>query len=477
MPSRERRDIAHALGLRIDRNLIEEDRAECDRKRDDTPPSSGFLRTMFSREPDVVVFPDSGQCVADIIDVCIEERTPAVPRGTGGAGLGGAMPMRGGVVIDLSRMDRIVSLDRDRLAVTAEAGCTWERLEEKTASEGLTVAAYPPERERTVGGWLSTGGLGVGTLATGPFHLGVESLEVAVPSGILVNAGHGSGRYSIESLAGTEGQLGIVTRLTFPVVRKPGETAYRLVGIKTVGDGVELLKALSAFDPSPLGIRLVSSGFAGLLLGRQEEQGTGRRPVLATAFRGGEAEVRKFDEMLKRRVSGLGVEISGDEEARAAFETQMTQAETGVGKTIMRSGEVLVGLDVLAGLVGGLEKDAKGGMLWEAQVVARDRALAAVWRLVDAPGLPRVVRDVPMTVRVSERAVRSGGVPYGIGIWNTPFAGKAMGPARKELRVIKDETDRIKILNPGKFFEFTTSSGLPVWRPAYQAGMRLLGLF
>ena len=63
------------------------------------------------------------------------------------------------------------------------------------------------------------------------------------------------------------------------------------------------------------------------------------------------------------------------------------------------------------------------------------------------------------------RGVGMGGVPYGVGLWNSPYIDVVLGSRKKELRRIKSEVDRLRIMNPGKFFHMTTRSGLriPGW--------------
>ncbi len=474
-PRREKSDVVHALSLRIDEDLIAEGEREREHCRHDVVPRRGLLRKTFSRKPAAVVFPDSGQCVADILDVCIEERTPAVPRGSGSAGLGGAVPLRGGVVIDLSRMDKVISMDGERNKVTVEPGCTWERLREETASENLSLRSYPSNSGvGTVGGWISTGGYGVGTLADGRFHTRLESLEAAVPSGILVNAGHGRGRYSIESFTGTEGQLGIITGLTFSLKTRPERRAYYVVGPVPAEDGAKALRDLARRDDPPLGLRFLSGKFAALLGDVGSSGGCG--PTLALLFEGKESDVRGFGEHLKELAGRLGVDLRSDG-AHKVFETQFTDVAARPAKTVVRSGEVLIELDRLGGFIMALEGESGGEILMDIQVVDRGLALVMTCYLTDRHDLPPVVRDVPLTVRTSLAAIRHGGRPYGIGIWNSPFSKNILGKERKNLEVIKKDTDRLKILNPGKFFSLTTGSGLPVWGWTYRIGLHMIGVF
>jgi FAD/FMN-containing dehydrogenase len=475
-PSLAGSDVVHALGLRIDEALITEGEGDRERCRYDVPPRRDLLGKVFSRTPAAVVFPDSGQCVADILDVCIEERAPAVPRGLGSAGLGGAVPLRGGVVVDLSRLDKVVALDEKSCTVTVGAGCTWERIQAEAASKNLSLRSYPARSwAGTVGGWLSTGGYGVGTLAEGRFGRIVESLEVAVPSGLLVTAGHGRGRYCIESFTGTEGQLGVITALTFSLKVRPDRRAYYALGPVNPKDAVEALCDLAGLEDPPLGLRLLSGNIAALPGGSGSSSPSGF--VLSMLCEGRERDIGHFREHLGSLAVGMHADLRSDDDAQGLFESRFQDVAYERNKTLVRTGEVLIGLDRLAAFVGVLADEAGGETLVDVQVVDRGLALAVTCRLMDRCDSPRVIRDVPLTVETSLAAIRHGGRPHGLGIWNSPLAKHVLGKERKSLKAIKDETDRLNILNPGKFFSLTTGGGLPVWGLTYRIGLRMIGVF
>jgi FAD/FMN-containing dehydrogenase len=398
-----------------------------------------------------------------------------VPRGSGSAGLGGAVPLRGGVVIDLSRMDKVVSVDGGTGRVRVEPGCTWDRLREAITSENLGLRTYPLNAGgATVGGWISTGGYGVGTIADGRFDTALESLEVAAPSGLLVNAAHGGGRYSIESFTGTEGQLGIITGVTLSLKKRPQRRVHHVMGPVTAGDGVEALRGLAGLDDPPLGLRLMSGRFPQLAAGTGSKVGGGA--LLAFLFEGDENGAAGFSRLLEGMAVRLGADIGSDEAAQRVFGKRFTDV-AGEAKTVVLSGEVLIGLDRLAEFTKILEGVGGQEMLVDTQVVDRRLALVVTSYLTDRGDLPGVVRDVPLTVRTSLAAIGVGGRPYGLGIWNSPFSKSVLGQERKHLEMIKNDTDRLRILNPGKFFSLTTGSGLPVWGWTYRIGLSMAGVF
>ena len=477
VPSQEKSEVGHALSLRIDEDMILVSDAHRDRCREDVATRPGILRRFFSKKPEVVVRPDSGQCVAEILDVCIEEKTPAVPRGLGTSGLGGAMPVRGGVVIDLSRMCRVIDVDRARMTVTVEAGSTWSALQEEVNKEGLSLRSYPSSAAHsTVGGWISTGGYGIGTLAEGSFHKQVQAMEVAVPSGLLVTAGHDEGRYSIRSFAGTEGQLGVVTSLTLPLKAMPERRVCYLLHLGSEEDGLSILEAISTMDDTPHVAKLVSKKQAQVLSDVWGLSGRGK-PFIVAADEGPSERTSRFGTLIKKLAVRERLEAEGLDNAGNIWSTFFTHLGKYEDESLFLAGEVLIETGRLSRFLHLLGRWAahERYLLYECQLVDRGKVLVTV----SYPGETRydtqLVRDVPLTARIVSIVGEAGGIPYGVGMWSSHHSRLVFGEYHRTLKVIKSETDRLKILNPGKFFGMTTNTGVPVSAWLYRIGLRLAG--
>lgn len=477
LPSREKSEVVSALALRIDENLISVSEADLDRCRTDMALVPGMLRRLFSRRPAAVVRPDSAKCVADVIDICIEEKTVAVPRGGGTAGLGGAMAVRGGVIIDISGMKQVLGLDKESMCVTVEAGCSWPALQEELAGAGLRLRSYPLSAPHsTIGGWMSTGGYGIGTLKAGRFHRQVEAMEVAVPSGLLVNAGPGDGRYAIGSFAGTEGQMGIITKLQVPVARTPERKSYRLLRLENDRDGVEVLKALGNTVKPPFALMLVNRRLSETL---RDLDGlpTGGLPLIIAAEEGGAGDAERLDGLLKEVALAGGFELDDGDDARTLWDARFSYMGRRTGRAMFLTGEALVKPDALYSLLEptGRGRSEQSGLLCLCQVVDMDTVLVMTGLLQETQEEADLVRDVVRTSRFAASAVAWGGRPYGIGLWNSGYARTVFGESYKNLKMIKGETDRIQILNPGKFFSLTTNAGWPVWGPFLKLILGLAG--
>lgn len=129
---------------------------------------------------DLVVFPTSAEQVGPIIAACVAHGAPLTPRGKGTGNYGQAIPMAGGVVLDLSRCRAILDV-RDGI-ITAEAGATMLSLEQAAIETGQELWMYPSTANSSIGGFLAGGSGGTGTIEHGANHEGfVVALDVVTP--------------------------------------------------------------------------------------------------------------------------------------------------------------------------------------------------------------------------------------------------------------------------------------------------------
>ncbi|HLE96997.1 MAG TPA: FAD-dependent oxidoreductase, partial [Candidatus Thermoplasmatota archaeon] len=133
-----------------------------------SPPAA--LDLALKRRAWAVVRPATTGDLLEVIRFARDNFIPIVPRGSGTSGTGGALPTEGGVVVDMRSFDRIVAVDKAAKTATVEAGVRFWDLETRLRAEGLALRQYPTSaRGATIGGWLATGGGGVGSHRYGPF--------------------------------------------------------------------------------------------------------------------------------------------------------------------------------------------------------------------------------------------------------------------------------------------------------------------
>ncbi|HEV8595036.1 MAG TPA: FAD-binding oxidoreductase, partial [Thermoplasmata archaeon] len=172
---------------------------------------------QFKFEPDFVVLPRTTEEVIRLVRIQKEVGLPLVPRG-GGTGLyGGAVPNRGGILVDFRKMNRVIKIDAAARTMIVEAGCTWQEAYDRAWAAGLFLPVYPHfAKGSTIGGWINSGGVGIGSMKYGTSRDLVLNLEVVLADGTAVQTGSdridlGTSHANLGPLIwGSEGTLGLV---------------------------------------------------------------------------------------------------------------------------------------------------------------------------------------------------------------------------------------------------------------------------
>jgi glycolate oxidase len=188
--------------------------------------------------PEVVVLPGSTEEVQAVVRACHREHIPFVARGAGTGLSGGATPTAGGVVVSLARMSRIVEVDLDSLRVVVEPGVANLEVTRAVAADGFFYAPDPSSQQVcTIGGNVAENSGGAHCLKHGFTVHHVTGATLVLPDGEVVELGGKAldpeGPDLLGVVVGSEGTLGIVTRITLRVVRAPEEVRTLLAGFET----------------------------------------------------------------------------------------------------------------------------------------------------------------------------------------------------------------------------------------------------
>ncbi len=184
-----------------------------------------------ARPPELAVRPGSADEVQAIVRLAVAHRLPITPRGAGSGLSGGAIPIHGGIVVDLGRMNRILEIDTENLMVVVEPGVVTSEINEALRPHGLFYAGYPMSLETCcIGGNVAEnagGGKAVKYGVTGRYVMG---LDVVAPSGELLCLGGKlvkdvTGLNLLQLMVGSEGTLGIITRVILKLLPLPRASA------------------------------------------------------------------------------------------------------------------------------------------------------------------------------------------------------------------------------------------------------------
>lgn len=210
--------------------------------------------------PELVVKPGSTEEVAAIMKLCNAEGIPVTPRG-GGTGLsGGALPNLGGVLLGTERLNRILHIDERNLQVTTEPGVITEVLQNAVKEKGLFYPPDPSSRGSCfIGGNIAENSGGPKAVKYGVVKDYVLNLEVVLPSGEIIWTGanvlkNSTGYNLTQLMVGSEGTLGIVTKIVLKLIPLPAYELLMLVPFRSLDKASEAVSAIfrAGFIPSAL---------------------------------------------------------------------------------------------------------------------------------------------------------------------------------------------------------------------------------
>jgi glycolate dehydrogenase FAD-linked subunit len=427
--------------------------------------------TKILHPADVVVFPGDTRQVSAIVRLANRERIPVVSRGGGVGYAGGALPVQGGIVIGMRRMNRILEINPVDLLAVVEPGVLTADLDAAAAGRGLL---YPPDpassRQSTLGGNVAHNAGGPRAFKYGVTRQFLLGLEVVLPTGEIIETGGRVVKNSVgydltDLMCGSEGTLGVMTKILLRLVPRPEAARTVMALYDSVRSCADSANALVEAGIIPSKLEFVDSQSIEALRRYVEDEG------LATAVR------------LPASARGmLWVEVDG---SAAEVEVMARRVVLVLERQAVRVFEDLPGPDLwelrryLSPAVARIRPDK----INEDIVVPRSRLgdyLAAVERVERDVGLPIVCfghagdgnihvnlmldrsdpdergRGERAKARIMELAVELGGTisgEHGIGIMKSDFLELALRPGTiSAMKAIKAALDPNGIMNPGKIF-------------------------
>jgi glycolate oxidase len=212
--------------------------------------------------PEIVVLPASTEEVQAVLRACHRERVPFVARGAGTGLSGGATPVEGGVVLSLARMNRILEVDLESRRVVVEPGVANLDVTRAVADDGYFYAPDPSSQQVcTIGGNVAENSGGAHCLKHGFTAHHVTGLTVVLPDGEVVELGGKAldpeGMDLLGVVVGSEGTLGVVTRVTLRIVRAPETVRTLLAGFETTDAAGAAVSGIVAAGILPSAIEMM----------------------------------------------------------------------------------------------------------------------------------------------------------------------------------------------------------------------------
>jgi glycolate oxidase len=278
--------------------------------------------------PDLVVLPETAEHVQEVVKVCYDEGIPFVARGSGTGLSGGALPVEAGILIVLSRMRKILEVDIENQRVVVEPGVVNIWVSQEVADAGYYYAPDPASQiVSSIGGNLAENSGGVHCLKYGFTTNHVTAAEVVLPDGSVAHIGGGKapdepGYDLLGAFVGSEGTLGIATKITLRIVRKPESVRTLLAAFEDTEQAGGAVSGIIGGGIVPAAIEMMDS----LCLEAVETAVHPGFPeagaVLIVELDGPEAEVAdQFDHTIKvcEENDASEIRIAEDDAERALF--------------------------------------------------------------------------------------------------------------------------------------------------------------
>ncbi|OGO18833.1 MAG: hypothetical protein A2Z15_07140 [Chloroflexi bacterium RBG_16_50_11] len=423
---------------------------------------------MWSHLPDVVVFPTKAEEISEILKFANENNIPVTPRGGGTNVSGGSIPIKGGIVLCTTKMNRIIDINKTNLTAIVEPGVILQDFQEALAKEGLF---FPPDPQSfagcTMGGVIAENSGGPSCLKYGVAKQYVLGLEVILADGKIVKLGgltpkNRTGYELMMLFTGSEGTLGVITKITLRLLPVPKANQTILAAFRDAAVAGETVTAIIASSVLPSKVEFMDNWtfekFRGIL---PNEILNTSQVILLIQVDGlpqtVEAEAQQVVEICKKTAREVRVAADAGEAEkywaarRAHFSDISSRAHTIVNE------DVSVPRDKIADFIRLGQESAK----------RHDVPISFAGHVGDGNFHPAVLTDsrdkehyeraLKCVDEVIEIALKLGGVlsgEHGIGLEKQRFLKKAMDPAAIEMmRKIKNLLDPKHILNPGKIWE------------------------
>ncbi len=423
--------------------------------------------------PDMVAHPvDAGQ-VASIMKAANEEGFPVIPRGAGTGLTGGSLPVDGGLVITMDRMNRILEIDEENMTAWVESGVINGDLQDEVEKRGLF---FPPDPSSagfsTLGGNAAENAGGSRAVKYGVTRDYVMAMEVVTPTGEIIQTGSSAIKsvtgYDLTRLmVGSEGTLGIITRLLLRLIPKPEAVGTMLAAFPQIDLACNAVTQIlhSRIVPSTLEFMDRSAvdcvkGYLDLVL--PEETAA----LLLIEVDGSTRQVEEQVQVLNDVCGEVGAILfrtAATEDERES----LWKARKSISPAIMKIKPLKINEDVavprmrIPDLISGVEKISGK---WDVKTVTFGHAgdgNVHVNFLVDPDDSEEVSRAHSAVEDLFQLSVDLGGSlsgEHGIGIAKAPYLGIEVSDETVEvMRSIKRALDPNNVLNPHKTFDFDPS--------------------
>ncbi|TFZ01879.1 FAD-binding oxidoreductase [Ramlibacter humi] len=259
--------------------------------------------------PAAVVFAESTQDVADAVALAAKHDVPVIPFGVGSSLEGHLLAVQGGISIDVSRMNKVLSVNADDLTVTVQAGVLRKQLNEEVKSTGLFFP-IDPGADASIGGMTATRASGTNAVRYGTMRENVLALEVVTASGEVIRTGtrakKSSAGYDLTRLmVGSEGTLGIVTEITLRLYPIPEAISAAICSFPSIEAAVRTVIQVIQLGVPIARVELIDVNTV-RMVNAHSKLGLREEPMLLMEFHGSPSGVKEQAEVVQEIAAEFG---------------------------------------------------------------------------------------------------------------------------------------------------------------------------
>lgn len=213
-------------------------------------------------EASALVFPQSTEEVSKILKYAYKHDIPVTPRGAGTNLVGSTVPVDGGIILDLSHMDKVLELDENTMTITVQPGLLLQDLQKYVEERGLFYPPDPGEKASSIGGNISTNAGGMRAVKYGVTRDYVRGLEVVTADGSVLTAGgknvKDASGLSLKNLyIGSEGTLAVITKCILKLIPKPETSLSVLVPYPDLKTGIRSVLSVLRANANPTAVEFM----------------------------------------------------------------------------------------------------------------------------------------------------------------------------------------------------------------------------
>ena len=415
--------------------------------------------------PDLVAYPRTSEEVSAAVLACARAGRPVVARGVGTSLEGNAIPVQGGLCLDLSTMIDVIEVHAEDFSATVQAGVTREKLNAALRGAGLFFPV-DPGADATLGGMAATRASGTNAVRYGTMRANVISCTVVMADGEIVRtarrAPKSSAGYDLTALmVGSEGTLGVITELTVRLHPLPEAVSTLVCSFGGVVDAVQ-----AVIDALQLSLAVARIEFLDehmmAAINRHQRSALVEAPTLFVEFHGTEAsvaeQVGRFEDLVVEHRGRIAQRASRPEEQSALWKARHNALYASRGLrpgTRLLITDVCVPISRLAECLLETRADLDRSPLTATLAGHVGDGNFHAFILVDPARADEVNEAERLHERMARRAIAMEGTctgEHGVGLGKQHLLVEELGSAVPVMRCLKRALDPGNILNPGKIF-------------------------